>query len=125
MNRILTTNAPIYPVHGPSPQCFQSLLSLSDALQELGVAQHNVRHEPVVQSSLRVLIDKYLATEVDLGRGEQQLQDFAFLRAISSTYGSEWSATTQALGSKLKVEVRAYFTDWNANLLHQFLYPDD
>ncbi|KAF5323366.1 hypothetical protein D9611_005665 [Ephemerocybe angulata] len=90
---------------GPSPQCFQSLLSLSDALRDLGVGKHNARHEPVIQTSLRALIDKYLAGEVN-ELSEQSLHDLAFLEAISKKYGDDWEETTRALTSKLTIQER-------------------
>lgn len=37
---------------------------------------------------------------------EQSLQDLAFLKAVSSTYGAEWQETTQAIVDKLESQVR-------------------
>ena len=90
---------------GPSPRCFQSLLSLSDALGELGVSQQSHRHEPVIQASLRALIMSHISSQPD-ELEEQSLHDLSFLKAISSRYGSEWQQTTQAIDDKLVSQVR-------------------
>ncbi|TFK30900.1 hypothetical protein FA15DRAFT_662966 [Coprinopsis marcescibilis] len=85
-------------VAGPSPRLLQSLLELSGALRELGVRQHHIRHQPIIQGTLKLFIERHLSDESH----PPQPHDILFLKAIAGTYGPDWDEFTTKLTDKLK-----------------------
>lgn len=90
---------------GPSPPLFRSFLSLSAAIQQLGIVRHQPRWDTIIQSTLQSMITSWVDNEPQQ-LDEQNLQDLAFLLVVVDLFGSVWADLSQALEERLKTHVR-------------------
>ncbi|TFK36962.1 hypothetical protein BDQ12DRAFT_608918 [Crucibulum laeve] len=86
---------------GPSPNLIEALLSLSAAVQQLGITRNPTKRTDVMQAALREFAYKWISKDWTPG-GDEGLQDLAFLHALVSLQGPGWADISQGLQGKLK-----------------------
>lgn len=89
---------------GPSPPLFRSFLSLSAAIQQLGILRHQPRRDIIIQSTLQSMITSWVDNEPQQ-LDEQHLQDLAFLLVVVDLFGSVWADLSQSLEGRLKTHI--------------------
>ncbi|KAK0456031.1 hypothetical protein EV421DRAFT_1749997 [Armillaria borealis] len=89
---------PSFPVSTvPSPDLMGALLSLTHAMQELGISRDLRRQSNLVDRTLQTFIEQFLRNRFDAS-GIQTLYDLAFLRKlIDVRMGSDWTDVRQLL----------------------------
>lgn len=89
---------------GPSPPLFRSFLSISAAIQQLGILRHQPRRDIIIQSTLQSMITSWVDNEPQQ-LDEQHLQDLAFLLVVVDLFGSVWADLSQSLEGRLKTHI--------------------
>ncbi|KAF8078884.1 Vps51/Vps67 domain-containing protein [Lyophyllum atratum] len=113
---------PIHHVHknslkpsGPSSDLVQSLLSLSNSIQELGVSPDQSRQRSLVQETLTQFIADFTGDGWDWD-SVQSLHDVAFLRKLAAAQGEGCSDLSSILEGRLEENLPA---DLNLEDLHK------
>lgn len=89
---------------GPSSDLVQSLLSLSNAIQELGASRNHERQQSLIQVTLYQFITDLTGDEW-AENGVQSLYDLAFLWKIAALQGAEWSDLPGILEKRIEDNV--------------------
>lgn len=92
------------PSPGPSANLVQSLLSLSNSFEQLGISRHQSKQTSLVQASLRQFIAE-IAGDGWERNSIQSLHDLAFLRKLADLQGGEWTDIWGLLDDKIEANV--------------------
>ncbi|RDB29071.1 Conserved oligomeric Golgi complex subunit 1 [Hypsizygus marmoreus] len=102
---------PIYPTFsklskpsGPSSDLVQSLLSLSNAIQELGISRNPPRQRALVQATLYQFIMDLTGDGWE-DNGVQSLYDLAFLRKLAIVQAVDWSDLPNVLELRIRAKL--------------------
>lgn len=83
----------------PSSDLVQSLLSLSNAIQQLGFPRDPARQNGLVDKTLRLFITNLVGDGWEHD-GLQTLYDLEFLRRLADLWGGEWLDICELLGEQ-------------------------
>jgi len=98
-HRISTPVTGGLPCVSPSTNLIQSLLSLADAIQNLGFSRDPSRHTHLADQTLHLFVCRLVERKWE--RDEiQMLYDLAFLRKLADLWGAHWSDVRELLDTK-------------------------
>lgn len=82
----------------------QSLFSLSNSIQRLGVSRDQIKGRTLSQSALRLFVTDLVGAgwETD---GSQGLCDLVFLRRLADLQGGDWADVSRLLDDTIKQNV--------------------
>lgn len=84
----------------PSTNLIQSLLSLGDAIRNLGFSRDPSRHAHLVDRTLHLFVCRFVDRKWEEDDEIQMLYDIAFLRKLADVWGTHWSDVCDLLDAK-------------------------